>query len=36
MCRKLAWGEAVLKFLEEIRMVDEDEKVAEVREDGDE
>ncbi|HEX4076008.1 MAG TPA: hypothetical protein VHX49_11465, partial [Candidatus Acidoferrales bacterium] len=32
LCRKLRSREAVLKFLQEIRMVDEDEEAAEVRE----
>jgi hypothetical protein len=32
MCRKLASREAVLKFLQEIRMLDEDQEAAEVRE----
>ena len=31
LCRKLRSREAVLKFLQEIRMVDEDEEAAEVR-----
>jgi len=32
ICRKLRSREAVFKFLQEIRMVDEDEQAAEVRE----
>ena len=32
LCRKLRSREAVLKFLQEIRMVDEDQEAAEVRE----
>lgn len=32
MCRKLRSGEALVKFLREIRMVDEDQEAAEVRE----
>jgi hypothetical protein len=32
LCRKIRSGEALLKFLQEIRMVDEDQEAAEVRE----
>jgi DNA-binding MarR family transcriptional regulator len=32
LCRKIRSGEAALKFLQEIRMVDEDQEAAEVRE----
>jgi MarR family transcriptional regulator, 2-MHQ and catechol-resistance regulon repressor len=32
LCRKLRSGEAVFKFLQEIRMVDEDQEAAEVKE----
>ncbi|MFZ1205354.1 MAG: hypothetical protein WAN97_13645, partial [Candidatus Acidiferrales bacterium] len=31
MCRKLASREAVLKFLQEIRMIEEDQQAADVR-----